>query len=148
LQDYINRILGIAYPEYSFEFIGYEKDDLKAIVDIDKSEVEAYKTLNEKRVERGLEKLDAEWADIPLNPQAVQLFQSAQAQQQDDGGGEEGDDGAWGDYSENEEDGEMAGGEESENTEEEEETSDQEDNTDEMQKSLLGRVQNILKVRV
>lgn len=143
LQDYINRILGIAYPEYSFEFIGYEKDDLKAIVDIDKSEVEAYKTLNEKRVERGLEKLDAEWADIPLNPQAVQLFQSAQAQQQDDGGGEEGGGDAWGDYSEDEENDESEEGEEPENPGDEEE-----DSADEMQKSLLGRVQNILKVRV
>lgn len=57
LQDYINRILDIAYPDYELEFVGYEKDDPKAIVDIDKSEVEAYKTLNEKREEKGMKNL-------------------------------------------------------------------------------------------
>ena len=53
MQDYINRILDIAYPDHELAFVGYEKDDPKAIVDTDKSEVEAYKTLNEKREERG-----------------------------------------------------------------------------------------------
>lgn len=147
LQDYINRIIDIAYPDYQLEFVGYEKDDPKAIVDIDKSEVEAYKTLNEKRVEKGMKKLDAEWADIPLNPQAVQLFQSAQAQQQGgDMGGTDGEpDDSWGDYS----------GDDVENGDFGEESSESEKNNElpaedsgEMQKSLIGKSKQNLMFRL
>ena len=150
LQDYVNRILDIAYPEYQLEFVGYEKDDPKAIVDIDKAEVEAYKTLNEKREEKGMKKLDAEWADIPLNPQAVQLFQSAQAQQGGDMGtdgtdGGAGEDDSWGDYQgavmgEDAEQGDSDGinDEESENGGED----------GEMQKSLLARTRELVRIRI
>ena len=147
LQDYINRIIDIAYPDYQLEFVGYEKDDPKAIVDIDKSEVEAYKTLNEKREEKGMKKLDAEWADIPLNPQAVQLFQSAQAQQQGgDMGGSDGEpDDSWGEYS----------GDDVENGDFGEESSESEKNNElpaedsgEMQKSLIGKSKQNLMFRL
>ena len=147
LQDYINRIIDIAYPDYQLEFVGYEKDDPKAIVDIDKSEVEAYKTLNEKREEKGMKKLDAEWADIPLNPQAVQLFQSTQAQQQGgDMGGSDGEpDDSWGEYS----------GDDVENGDFGEESSESEKNNElsaedsgEMQKSLIGKSKQNLMFRL
>ena len=161
LQDYVNRILDIAYPEYKLEFVGYEKDDPKAIVDIDKSEIEAYKTLNEKREEKGMKKLDADWANIPLNPQAVQLFQAAQAQEgTDEQGGEDGSDDSWGDYEGaamgedaktgdfgSEENGDM---EQTETTEvPTEELQETENNGgEEMQKSFLRKVQKTLKVRL
>ena len=144
LQDYVNRILDIAYPEYKLEFVGYEKDDPKAIVDIDKSEIEAYKTLNEKREEKGMKKLDAEWADIPLNPQAVQLFQAAQAQEgTDEQGGEDGSDDSWGDYQgvTTGEDFQNSGMEQTSTTEvPPEELQETENNGgEEMRKSLLGK---------
>lgn len=148
LQDYVNRILDIAYPDYQLEFVGYEKDDPKAIVDIDKAETEAYKTLNEKREEKGLKKLDAEWADIPMNPQAVQLFQSAQAQDNNMDGGA-GDDESWGDYSgavmgEDAESGDF--GEESLEAESREEQPAAE--SGEMQKSLLARTKELVRIRI
>lgn len=148
LQDYVNRILDIAYPDYQLEFVGYEKDDPKAIVDIDKAETEAYKTLNEKREEKGLKKLDAEWADIPMNPQAVQLFQSAQAQDNNMDGGA-GDDESWGDYSgavmgEDAESGDF--GEESLEAESREEPPAAE--SGEMQKSLLARTKELVRIRI
>lgn len=87
LQSYINRILEKFFPEYEFEFVGYERDDPKQVLDLDKGEVESYKTLNEKRKEKGLKPLDYDFANIPLNPQAIQAFQSVQTQQQ--GGGME-----------------------------------------------------------
>lgn len=148
LQDYVNRILDIAYPDYQLEFVGYEKDDPKAIVDIDKAETEAYKTLNEKREEKGLKKLDAEWADIPMNPQAVQLFQSAQAQDNNMDGGA-GDDESWGDYSGAVmgEDAESGGfGEESLEAESREEQPAAE--SGEMQKSLLARTKELVRIRI
>lgn len=78
LQSYINRIIQKLDPAYTIEFVGYERDDPKQILDLDKGEVETYKTLNEKREEKGLKKLEQPWADIPLNPHAVQLYQGAQ----------------------------------------------------------------------
>jgi len=77
-QDYMNRIIEKFYPDYQIEFVGYEKDDPKELVDIDKAEIESYKTLNEKREEKGLKALGHEWADIPMSPQAVQLFSNSQ----------------------------------------------------------------------
>ena len=159
LQDYINRILAIAYPDYQLEFVGYEKDDPKAIVDIDKEEIGSYKTLNEKRLEKGLKELDAEWANIPLNPQAVQLFQAAQAQQQQDAmGGEESGDDSWGDYEgavmgDDAETGEPGAEEENQTEEEEnsepeqtEEQTTEEPEAEEMQKSLVKS--NVYTVRL
>ncbi|WP_461246354.1 phage portal protein [Treponema sp. R6D11] len=82
LQSYLNKIIEKINPNYSLEFVGYERDDPEQILNIDKSEVESYKTLNEKRQEKGLKPLDLSEiknpADIPLSPQAVQLFQHAQ----------------------------------------------------------------------
>jgi hypothetical protein len=78
LQSYINRIIEKINPNYEIEFVGYERDDPKEVLNLDKGEVESYKTLNEKREEKGLKKLDQPWADIPLNAQAVQLYRESQ----------------------------------------------------------------------
>jgi hypothetical protein len=116
IQSYLNRIIEKANPDYRMEFVGYERENPKEVLDLDRGEVESYKTLNEKREEKGFGKLDAEWADIPLNPQAVQLFQAARQGAMPGGmpglqDMEEGEDGesAWGEAGP---DGAGAGGEE------------------------------------
>ena len=89
LQQYINQILEKAYPGYEIEFVGYERDDPKQILDLTKTELESFKTLNEVRKEKGLKPIDADWADkCPANPQFVQMYQAAQM---DDGGMEDPD---------------------------------------------------------
>ena len=86
LQQYVNKILEKFYPGYEFEFVGYERDDPKALLDIAKGELESYKTLNEVRKEKGLKPLDDEWADkCPANPQFTQMYQNAQTQAQGSG---------------------------------------------------------------
>jgi hypothetical protein len=87
LQKHFNKILSYKNPAYEFEFVGYEKDDPKLMLDLDKGEVESYKTLNEKRAEKGLDPLKNEWADVPLNAQAVQMYQAEKAQEQGGMGG-------------------------------------------------------------
>jgi hypothetical protein len=87
LQKHFNKILAYKNPAYEFEFVGYEMDDPKIMLDIDKGEVETYKTLNEKRAEKGLEPLKNEWAEVPLNAQAVQMYQAEKAQEQGGMGG-------------------------------------------------------------
>ena len=91
-ENYLNKIIEEAYPDFSLEFVGYEQTDLKAAADLDKTEVESYKTLNEKREEKGLERLDADWADIPLNPQCVQMYQASKANDMAGGDDTDGDD--------------------------------------------------------
>ena len=86
VQQYLNRIIERVFPGYEIEFVGYERDDPKQILDLTKQELESYKTLNEVRKEKGLKPLEAKWADeCPANPQFVQMYQSAQM----DGGGME-----------------------------------------------------------
>jgi hypothetical protein len=79
LQKHFNKILSYKNPAYEFEFAGYERDDPKVTLDMDRGEIESYKTLNEKRAEKGMEPVDFENvknpADMPLNSCTVQLFQ-------------------------------------------------------------------------
>jgi len=104
LQSYLNRIIAVVNPDYQLEFIGYEREDPKEIADLDKIELDTYKTLNEKREEKGLKALEYEWANIPMSPQVVQLYQSSQggmSGMEDVGdddldGGEEDEETAWG----------------------------------------------------
>jgi hypothetical protein len=82
IQKILNRILVYKDPAFEFEFVGYEKDDPTVTTNIDREEVGTFKTLNEKRVEKGSEPIDftkiKNPADLPMNPQAVQLWQSMQ----------------------------------------------------------------------
>lgn len=78
LQKHFNRILADKNPAYRFEFIGYEKNDVKLILDLDKGEIESYKTIDEKRKEKGLPPFNEKWSKVPLNAQAVQMYQSEQ----------------------------------------------------------------------
>ena len=91
LQDYTTKIIKVFYPEYSLEFVGYEREDPKTLVDLAKEELGSYKTLNEVRKSKGEKELEFEWANIPLNPQAVQLYQAEKAQEQMGDGGMEGE---------------------------------------------------------
>jgi hypothetical protein len=79
LQKHFNKILSYKNPAYEFEFTGYERDDPKTTLDMDRGEIESYKTLNEKRAEKGMDPVDFENiknpADMPLNSYTVQLFQ-------------------------------------------------------------------------
>ncbi|MDR2072330.1 MAG: phage portal protein [Spirochaetaceae bacterium] len=82
LQKHFDQILRYKNPAYVFEFVGYEKDDPKLTLDIMEGEVRSVKALNEKRSEMGLEALDITKiknpADLPMNPQVIQAWQSLQ----------------------------------------------------------------------
>jgi hypothetical protein len=104
LQKHFNKILEYKNPAFEFEFVGYERDDPKLTLDIDKGEVETYKSLNEKRAEKGQEALDLTSiknpADLPMNPHVIQAWQSMQQ------GGDSpfGDMGGGGDFGQDDED--------------------------------------------
>jgi hypothetical protein len=73
LQKHFNQIIAYKNPDYEVEIIGYEKADPKLSMDIDKNEVETYKTIDEKREEKGLEPFNKSWSQVPMNPHAVQM---------------------------------------------------------------------------
>lgn len=109
-ESYINKIVKKINPEYVLEFVGYEKDDPSSIADLDEKECRTWKSINEKRAEKGLAPIDLaeikNGADIPMNVQLVQLLQSQQAQAGMEGGEEggenpEGDNADWEKYEDN-----------------------------------------------
>lgn len=100
-ESYMNKIIAKINPEYVLEFVGYEKDNPNTVADLDEKEVRTWKSINEKRAEKGLDPIDLNKienpADLPMNVQLVQLFQSQNAEDgmgMDDGmgdfGGEDG----------------------------------------------------------
>jgi hypothetical protein len=93
LQKHFNKILSYKNPAYEFEFVGYEKDDPKLMLDLDKGEVETYKTIDEKRAEKGLEPFNTKWSQVPLNPQVTQMVMGEQQESPfgEDIGGVEGE---------------------------------------------------------
>jgi hypothetical protein len=137
LQQYINQIIEKVFPGYEIEFVGYERDDPKAILDIARGELDTYKTLNEVRKEKGLPAIEADWADnCPANPQLVQMYQSAQmnaGMEDPEAEGEEGDT-EGGEEEENEEnsdvDNEAWSGEQEENKDAENTDTENSDNAE------------------
>lgn len=110
-ESYLNKIIEKIDENYVLEFVGYEKDNPNTIADLDEKEVRTWKTVNEKRAEKGLDPIDLSKvenpADLPMNVQLVQLFQSQQAQ---DGMGM--DEGMGGDFGGEDDGGLEEGGEE------------------------------------
>lgn len=74
------------WNEYYLCFTGLEAKDQKSTMDVDKTQVETYMTLNEKRAEKDLKPVDG--GDVVLNPQFIQLQQQQMMQE---GMGEEGE---------------------------------------------------------
>jgi hypothetical protein len=86
LSQHVNKILRKLTTEWEFKFVGLEAEDEKAKIDLYKTKIESYMTINEIRKEEGLEPLTDSYADVVLNVQGVQIYQSQQA-----GGGMGGD---------------------------------------------------------
>ena len=84
LESYINKIVKKINSDYVLEFVGYEKDNPNTVADLDEKEVRTWKSINEKRAEKGLDPIDlskiGNGADLPMNAQLIQMFQAAQAQ--------------------------------------------------------------------
>ena len=139
-ESYINKIIAKINPDYVLEFVGYEKDNPNTVADLDEKEVRTWKTVNEKRAEKGLDPIDLSKvenpADLPMNVQLVQLFQSQQAMDDDGMGGDIGDF-AGSEEGGFDEGGEEAGIEETETETEEEFPPDTADMNKYIRKSML-----------
>ncbi len=87
LEQHINKVLRKINEEYRFEFVGLKKDDESKLADLRKKNVETFVTINELREADGMEPIEEDYANVVLNPQAVQIYQSAKMQEQGGMGG-------------------------------------------------------------
>lgn len=102
IEQYVNKILRKVTTKYRFKFVGLVKEDVEKKASVRAKQLATHKTINEIREEDGLDKIDEDYANVVLNPQAVQIYMGNQSQ----GEGEEGGDneGGFGTYEpENEE---------------------------------------------
>lgn len=81
-QDHFQHILDLIDDNYCFEFIGAEQNDLKLQNECRTNKLSTCYTINEVRQEEGLEPINEEWANIPLNPQLIILHGQMQGEQQ------------------------------------------------------------------
>lgn len=90
---WINQfILQRIAPQYYFSFVGIDSKDEKDIIDLRKTEVAAYKTVDEVREEAGLKPLGPDkGGDLILNPQYMQYKQQQAMEAMQGGGGGEGE---------------------------------------------------------
>lgn len=94
--QHINKIVRKVNDEVKFRFIGFEREDEAKLVDIKKKMVETYLTINQIRENEGLDPINEDYANVVLNPQAVQIYNAAKMQEQGGfggGGGEGGEEG-------------------------------------------------------
>lgn len=72
-QSHFQSILDLVDSRFLFEFVGLETEDVKVKNETRKNKLETICSINELRKEEGLEPIEEEWADIPLNPQLIAL---------------------------------------------------------------------------
>jgi hypothetical protein len=74
IEHHINKIIKKVEPEYGFRFVGVDQKSEKALMDIREIELRTKSTVNEIRAADGEKPINEEWADVVLNPVAVQLM--------------------------------------------------------------------------
>jgi len=95
-EQHVGKIIRKVTTEWSFEFTGIEREDELQRMQIRRQMIETTKTINELREEDGDDPIEDDYANVVLNPQAVQIYaQSKQAETMggpggapDDGGDE------------------------------------------------------------
>ena len=85
VETFCNKILSKITPYYTFKFTGIKNEDRLAEAQLKKAEVESTKTINQLREADGDEPLDDEYANVVLNPQAVQIFMAGKQAEEMDG---------------------------------------------------------------
>ena len=103
--QHLNKILRKITTDYRFKFVGIVRENEKVKWDVNRAKLETAYTINEIREDEGDEPIDEAYADVVLNPQAVQIYQQdrqneQQAKQAEMGGGMPGGEGAPGEAGE------------------------------------------------
>lgn len=75
-------VIGEFSDKYEFQWTGLDEEDPKTVFERKK----LIMTVNEMRAEDGLDKVDGDWGDAPLNPSLVGVWQAENQQSQEDYG--------------------------------------------------------------
>lgn len=82
IESYCNKILSRVSDKYVFKFVGDDVENEELQNKINLSALGVHSTVNEIRAMVGKKKLDEPYADVVLNPQAVQIHLANKAQEQ------------------------------------------------------------------
>ncbi len=97
IEQHVNKIIRKVNEDYKFRFVGLEREDEAKLSELRKKNVGTYLTVNEIREAEGEEPLKDAYADVVLNPQAVQIYNADKiAEQQAEMGSGPGEEGAEG----------------------------------------------------
>lgn len=92
IEQHMNKILRKISTDYRFEFTGIDLEEETKKTEIKTKQITTTRTINEIREEDGLPPLEDSYADVVLNPQAVQIYladkQAEQAEAMGGGMGE------------------------------------------------------------
>lgn len=75
-------VIGEFSDKYEFQWTGLDEEDQKTVFERKK----LIMTVNEMRAEDGMDKVDGDWGDAPLNPSLVGVWQAENQQGQEDYG--------------------------------------------------------------
>ncbi|MEE9353501.1 MAG: phage portal protein [Candidatus Thorarchaeota archaeon] len=74
VSQHVNKILRKVTQKYRFKFVGLEREDEEKKAKVRSKQLATHRTINELREEDELEPFDEDWAEMPLHPQAVQIY--------------------------------------------------------------------------
>ena len=74
LEQHLNKILRKVTLKYKLKFVGMEPEDDDKKGKVDNNLIKTKMTINEIRERDGEDYIDAEWANVVLDPQAVQIY--------------------------------------------------------------------------
>lgn len=81
-EQHMNKVLRKVTTKYRFKFTGIESEDLSLKEELYSKQLQSRRTVNEIREEAGDEPIDEDWANVVLNPQAVQIYLNGKQQEQ------------------------------------------------------------------
>jgi len=82
IAQHINKVLRKLTTDYRLKFVGIVRENENVKWDVIRKKVESAMTINEIREDEGKEPLDEAYADVVLNPQAVQIYQQDRQNEQ------------------------------------------------------------------
>lgn len=85
IEQHINKIIRKVTQKYRFRFVGLEKEDEMAKAEMRNKQIAGWRTIDEIRVEDGLEEFKQPWSQMPMNVQAVMMAQGGAAAEEEMG---------------------------------------------------------------
>ncbi|MFA5048727.1 MAG: phage portal protein [Patescibacteria group bacterium] len=80
-QQYVNKNIRKMTTDYQLEFVGYNPEDMKMKSEIRQLQLKTDTSIDELRIKDGKKPYKKEWSEMPLNEQAVIIFNNMKARE-------------------------------------------------------------------